>query len=90
MNNKWKIILGGTIMIICLLILFIVEFKVLPEGVKRQQIVEQKIEFDICLQGCKFYENAIPYINNSRVVYFDFCAGDCRNKYMEEKNDIRS
>ncbi len=84
MKNKHCMIIFGSLIAI-LAIIFL--FKVLPdiaEGIKNQQIEEQRIEFDICLQGCKFYEDAIPYINNTKITHFDFCANDCDNEYLKE------
>ena len=52
---------------------------------KREKELKQE-SFNTCLIGCAFYENAIPYDkDNSRVVYFDYCANDCNDKYGGKK-----
>lgn len=84
MKYYWK-----SLIIVGLLILFIILYlKVLPEiqeGNRLYLIAEIKEKFDVCLQGCMFYDNAIPYINNTKVGYFDYCFNDCLSLYNYEK-----
>ena len=52
---------------------------------------EQKLKgdlFNTCLDGCIFYENSIPYDkDNSRVTYFDYCANNCNNRYINKEDE---
>ena len=70
-------IIGGIVFILLIMSLI---FKIIPdiqEGQAKQIDAEWNNKFNRCLEGCSFYEKAIPYVNGSREVYFDYCANDC-------------
>lgn len=85
-KKHWKILLSSISFIVLVLLVI---FKVIPdieEGHNRQVLEEHKKEqmklMATCLEGCTYYEIAIPYDeNNSRITYFDHCANDCNDAY---------